>query len=70
MKAMYRMYTMNMFADACAAPACQSASMAMTSTRRVRILDTAVLAVSFLFDVLVGLISLAVRIILPPQAKP
>ena len=70
MKAMYRKNAMMMFADACTAPACQSASMTMASDRRALILDTALLAVSFLFDVLLGIGSLAVRIILPRQAKP
>ena len=70
MKAMYRMHTMNMFADAYAAPACQSATMAMTSTRRVRILDTAVLAVSFLFGILLGIVTKIVRIIGSTTAKP
>lgn len=68
--AMYRMSGMNMSADACTAPACQSASM---TTRCAIILDTAVLAVSFLFDGLVRIVSIvtgAVRIILPGTAKP
>ena len=67
MKAMCRRNVMNMSADACTAPASQSASMTMTADRRALILDTALLAVSFLFNVLPGL---AVRIIMPKQAKP
>ena len=70
MKAMYRKNAMMMFADACTAPATQSASMTMTESRCAVMLDTALLAVSFLFDVLLGIVSLAVRIILPRQAKP
>jgi len=41
--------------------------MTKTADRRALILDTALLAVSFLFDVLPGL---AVRIITPKQANP
>ena len=67
MKAMYRRNVMNMSADACTAPASQSASMTKTADRRALILDTALLAVSFLFNVLPGL---AVRIITPKQANP
>ena len=67
MKAMYRRNVMNMSADACTASASQSASMTMTADRRALILDTALLAVSFLFNVLPGL---AVRIITPKQANP
>lgn len=67
MKAMYRRNAMKMFADASTAPACQSAAMTMSSDHRALILDTALLAVSFLFNVLPGL---AVRIIMPKQAKP
>lgn len=70
MKAMYRRNVMNMSADACTAPASQSASMTMTADRRALILDTALLAVSFLFDVLLGLARLVVRIISPKQANP
>ena len=69
MKAMYKR-NMSMCADASwYAPVCQSAQCTSASTRAL-ILDTALLAVSFLFDVLLGIISLAVRIILPRQAKP
>ena len=70
MKAMYRKNAMNMFADACSAPATQSAAMTMSKSYSARMLDTAVKAVSFLFDVLLDLVCLAVRIILPDQAKP
>ncbi len=67
--AMGQMVTMNMSADACAAPANQSAAMTMSASRGI-ILDTAVLAVSFLFDVLLGVSALAVRILLPRRANP
>ena len=70
MKAMYRRNAMKMFADASTAPACQSAAMTMSSDHRALILDTALLAVSFLFDVLLGLARLVVRIISPKQANP
>ena len=68
---MYRMTTNHMSADACTAPACQSASMTYNCAA---ILGTAVLAVSFLSDLLLGLASAAVRIVrillLSPGAKP
>ncbi len=70
MKAMYRKNAMNMFADAYTAPAYQSATMTMSADRRPLILDTALLAVSFLFDVLRGIGSLAVRIISSRKANP
>lgn len=67
--AMDRMYAMNMSADACTAPAHQSASMTMSAACAV-ILDTALWAVSFLLEAVAGLIALVVRIMLPWQAKP
>ena len=67
MTAMVRKSAMNMSADAMTAPACQSASM---YTACAMILDTAVLAVSFLFSRLLGIVSEVVRIILPRPAKP
>lgn len=56
-----------MFADACFAPACQSAHM--TNSCAV-MMDTAMLAVSFLFGRLLVLVCLMVRIIIPNLAKP
>ena len=67
--AMNQMFTMNMSADACTAPAYQSAAMTMSAPRGT-ILGTAGLAVSFLFDVLLGVSALAVRILLPRRANP
>lgn len=61
MKKMYR-FQMNMSADACCAPACQSASM---TANRAIVMDTAGLAVSFLLRKIVARLLLAVRIILP-----
>ena len=62
--------TMHMSADACTAPACQSAPM---SARTMLLQDTALLAVSFLLGVLVRLgiiLRVAVRIICPMPANP
>ena len=57
---MYRMTTMHKSADACTAPACQYASMTVNCAI---ILDTAVLAVSFLRDWLLCPMAEAVRIV-------
>lgn len=64
---MTSMTAMPMFADASFAPACQSAPM--TNSCAV-MMDTALLAVSFLFGILLVLSVLVVRIILPNLAKP
>ena len=69
MTAKYWMSKMNHSADARYAPACQSATMTMTTDCAIT-LDTAVWAVSFLFESLLGIVSGAVRIILPWTAKP
>lgn len=57
---MTRMSAMSMFADAHTAPAHCCAMMK----------DTAVAAVSFLFDIVLVLVGLIVRIIGPVKAKP
>lgn len=57
----------NFTADACSAPAYQSASMTETFAM---IMDTAMLAVSFLLAALEEVLHLAVRIILPKKANP
>ena len=62
MKKMVTMTTSNHASDACYAPAACAASVKMET---VGILGTAVAAVFFLSDVLLGLVSLAVRIMLP-----
>ena len=67
MKQMSTMWTSHHFSDACYAPASCAASMTMEIAG---ILGTAVAAVSFLSDVLLGLVSLAVRIPLFGNAKP
>ena len=67
MKQMSTMWTSHHFSDACYAPASCAASMTMEIAG---ILGTAVAAVFFLSDVLLVLVSLAVRIILPQTAKP
>ena len=70
MKAMYRKHAMNLYADACSAPAAQSAAMTMTSDGHALNLDTALLAVSFLSDVLRGAAALSVRIMPLHRANP
>ena len=62
---------MYMSADAWFAPACQSAQMDTESmSAPIRILDTALLAVSFLSEILLGIVVRIVRIIIPNPAKP
>ena len=70
MKAMYRKNTMNLYADACSAPVSQSATMTMTADNCALNPDTALLAVSFLSDVLRGVAALAVRILPSHRANP
>ena len=70
MKANYRKNAMNMFADAHTAPAAQSVTMTMTQSSCAVLLDTAGRAVSFLFDVLLGVGALPVRIRRDKTANP
>lgn len=58
---------MNMSADACSVPACQSASM---TANCAIIMGTAKLAVPFLLKKVIEVLHLAVRIILPKAANP
>ena len=67
MKAVYAMSAMNHTADACSAPASCAASMMKTLCAAA---GTALVAVSFLRDVLLRRVALAVRIPLPCPAKP
>jgi len=67
MKKLYRMSSMNHSSDAWCAPACQSAAMTARSAWK---LDTALLAVSFLFVSLLDAVAARVRIILRGPAKP
>lgn len=64
---MTRMSAMSMFADAHTAPAHCCAHM---TASYAMMKDTAVAAVSFLFDIVLVLVGLIVRIIGPVKAKP